>query len=394
MTEPHLETPPEGGSALHSVLRRLAQWVSSVDGRICIGLYVSALLLRLALVITTRTYPLFTSPAMDMGYHVEWARAILAGRPFVSDVFFRAPFYPYALAVLLWIGHGSLVFARTAQAMLGSFSPVVLYLLAREVGLSRPRAAIAGGLLATAWTAVYFDVELLLVVYEVLFDLLALLFVVRALKKRRHAFWLCGLCFGLSAVTRPNILAVAGVVWVLFLPLWPFRTHRRTLGRLAGLYLVMAAVIAPVTLHNVIRGGDFVLISSQAGVNFYIGNNPLSDGVTAVVPRTRASWWGGYHDTRLLAEQAEERSLNPSEISRYWGRLATSYMTAYPVRALRHFAWKTYLLTNAAELGNNTHIPFHREHLRVLGFNPIGLWLVLPLAMLGMVLGWRDRERL
>jgi len=40
--------------------------------------------------------------------------------------------------------------------------------------------------------------------------------------------------------------------------------------------------IIPVTLHNALVGHDFVPIASQGGVNFYIGNNPVADGYTAI----------------------------------------------------------------------------------------------------------------
>ena len=62
----------------------------------------------------------------------------------------------------------------------------------------------------------------------------------------------------------------------------------------AGLLLAGAALaIAPVTLHN-LRAGDLVLITSQAGQNFYIGNfrgnDTLSiDEAKIVVARTNAA---------------------------------------------------------------------------------------------------------
>ena len=76
--------------------------------------------------------------------------------------------------------------------------------------------------------------------------------------------------------------------------------------------------IVPVTIRNQVVGDDLVLISSQAGVNFYIGNNPLSDGRTAIVPGTPGGWWEGYHATIERAERATGRDLKPSPVSRYY----------------------------------------------------------------------------
>ena len=38
--------------------------------------------------------------------------------------------------------------------------------------------------------------------------------------------------------------------------------------------LGLLVAIAPVTLRNYALGSDVVLISSNAGINFYLGNNP------------------------------------------------------------------------------------------------------------------------
>ena len=46
--------------------------------------------------------------------------------------------------------------------------------------------------------------------------------------------------------------------------------------------------IIPVTVRNYVVDRDLVLISYKSGIAFYIGNNPLSDGMTAIVPGTNS----------------------------------------------------------------------------------------------------------
>ncbi len=87
--------------------------------------------------------------------------------------------------------------------------------------------------------------------------------------------------------------------------------------------------ILPVTLANTLSG-DFVLIASQGGVNFYIGNNPESDALRAVVPGTRTDWWGGYNDAIFMAEEALGRKLKPSEVSRYWYGRGLEFLWVFP----------------------------------------------------------------
>ena len=74
----------------------------------------------------------------------------------------------------------------------------------------------------------------------------------------------------------------------------------------------------PISAYNRIVGEDWVLIASQAGVNLWIGNNPESDGSTAIVPGTRGGWWEGYHDSIALAEAEAGRTLSASGVSRHY----------------------------------------------------------------------------
>ena len=77
-------------------------------------------------------------------------------------------------------------------------------------------------------------------------------------------------------------LTVASVL--LFVPvalLWARRQARAPVG---ALILGFALVIAPVTLRNRVVGGEWVPISYNAGINFYLGNNPDYDRTTNIRP--------------------------------------------------------------------------------------------------------------
>jgi hypothetical protein len=152
--------------------------------------------------------------------------------------------------------------------------------------------------------------------------------------------------------------------------------------------------ILPVTLHNALVGHDFVPIASQGGVNFYIGNNPVADGYTAIVPGTRATWWGGHDAAVAIAEHARGRALRASEVSRYWTAEGLAFLRADPAAALRLYVRKLYLFWWGAEISNNEHIYFLRRYSLPMQatlwhaglYFPFGL--VGPLALLGMGLAW------
>ena len=69
---------------------------------------------------------------MDAKYHHEWALEILSGNFWGDTVFFRAPLYPYLLALLYKVSGESNAFAIFFQHLIGTSTAVLIYLLARQ----------------------------------------------------------------------------------------------------------------------------------------------------------------------------------------------------------------------------------------------------------------------
>ena len=95
------------------------------------------------------------------------------------------------------------------------------------------------------------------------------------------------------------LFAPALVVWILVLhrPHW-----RRSLGYALCLFIGCIAPVLPVTIRYLVVGNDFVLIASQGGVNFYIGNNPHADGMSAVIKGDPTEWQPCYDAQIARAE--------------------------------------------------------------------------------------------
>jgi len=388
--------------------------------------------------------PLFLSPQMDSLYHHEWALAIAAGREFIHDAYFRAPLYPYFLGLLYKLFSSNLMVARIIQSLIGSATCGLTYLLARRLTqkpqipstksqtsnnvtragsglhpssfIRHPSAAVFAGFVMAAYPlAIWFDGELLLESLLTFLVVLGFVLLLRSWDKDRQ-WWLPGLAFGLAAITRPNVLAFLAV-----LPVWMFLgagrdrengdrpapsqtqalrgtvpcfrpTRRRSSGlaRLAQVWAAAAVIILPVTIRNYVVSRQFVPIAWQAGTNFYIGNSPESDGVTAIVPGTRASWWGGYDDVKRLAEEAAGRPLKGAEIDRYWLGRGLEFWRRQPGKALGLLARKTFLWFAGFEVGNDrdlyavkrySFINYLLLNSRFLKF-PFGI--LLPLALAGV----------
>lgn len=342
--------------------------------------------------------PLANVPRMDPGYHDAWARAIASGDLTFDGPFFRAPLYAYFLGALYALSGGSMAFARAVGLALGLGTVFLIMRIGRRT-VGERAGLIAGAAYGVYPIALRYEGDLLVEGLYILFAMAALLAQLRALERPSRRRWFgTGVLYGLAAITRPNILAVALVV--------PFVTALgRRLARTpvparaaAGEAILLAAglllPILPVTLHNALVGRDFVPIASQGGVNFAIGNNPRADGFTAIVPGTRATWWGGHDDAVALAERARGRPLRASEVSRYWTEQGLAFLRSSPGAAFRLYVRKLYLYWWGAEISNNEHIYFLRRYSLPM---QVTLWhagiyfpfgLVSPLALLGMGLAW------
>jgi len=202
-----------------------------------------------------------------------------------------------------------------------------------------------------------------------------------------------GFVTGLSAIARPNILlfGLAACFWLLFFDATSrerFRVRWKA-GLVRALLFGGACLvpILPVTVRNAVEGDDLVLVSSQGGVNFYIGNNAASDGTTAVVPGTRAGWWEGYRDTIAIAEAAEGRSLDPSEVSQHFFGEAFEFIRQKPQEWFDLTCRKAGYFFNRAEFTNNQPIRFFAERFgSIVRLLPIGFGVIAPLSLLGLIL--------
>ncbi len=355
-----------------------------------------ALAVRVAHVLSLPGTPIFQRPIMDAAMHETWARGVLAGTWPGAEPFFRAPLYVYFLAALTWLFERALGLASArlpialAQALI-SAAGAGLVALCAERAWGR-RAGWMGGLLfAATWTSIYFAGEMLLETLAATLGLL-LIWVLLAgdgdggAPPSGRRLLAAGLVWGLGAITRPPLLIFAPVI------VWYLRRRRGLAWRSAGwaaLALGLVLPILPVTLHNVVRGRDPVLIASQGGVNFYIGNNPAADGRTAIVPGTRPTWQGGYDDAIALAERAQGRKLKPSEVDGYYVRQGLAFLVRSPGLALKLYARKLQLLFGAGERSNNNNPYYWSKWSPVLRW-PI--WIGWAPLLLLAVLGYFRRD--
>jgi 4-amino-4-deoxy-L-arabinose transferase-like glycosyltransferase/predicted negative regulator of RcsB-dependent stress response len=353
-----------------------------------------ALALRLVFwYLNRKLNPTFEFPVMDSLYHHEWAEDLLAGGTRGTDAFFRGPFYPYFLSVLYKLSGSSIAFAVLIQHVIGSLTAGLIYLTAREL-FSRTVALVAGLTTALYWVLVYMEGDLLIVTTFIFLNTLSMLLLLQGIKRQSWIrLALGGLALGVAAITRPSIL--------IFFPAIPVALYlvrggkaRAWIRQTVIVGVACAIPILPVMIRNYVVAHAIVPVGASGGVNFYIGNNPASDGSTAIVPGTRADWWGGYEDAIAIAERDAGRKLTLAEVSDYYFDRGFEYIRENPGEAWRLMGRKFMMFWGAGERANDKYIYFF-WHLAGMKYLPLpGFWLIAPLAILGGFLLWRRRAEL
>ena len=151
-----------------------------------IGVFATALVVRLAHVWQMRASPFFSVLMGDSRGYDEWAQRIAGGEWWGREVFYQAPLYPYFLGTIYAMAGRHLLLVRLVQALIGSASCVFVALAASRL-VSRRAGIVAGAVLALYAPAIFFDGLLQKSVLDVFFVSLALWLIAQVYRAGRPA---------------------------------------------------------------------------------------------------------------------------------------------------------------------------------------------------------------
>ncbi|HEU4401955.1 MAG TPA: tetratricopeptide repeat protein [Candidatus Polarisedimenticolia bacterium] len=384
--------------------------------------FAVALAVRLIYLAQVRHAPYFDVPLVDGANYFRMAAAIASGDLLGGpQAFWQPPLYPYFLAVLMAITGPRMIIVCAVQAVIGSLSCLLVFFTGRR--LFGPRAALwAAAVMAFYGPLIHFDAQPLTPVLHTGLAIGGLLLLLRAARipeaggrepgapaglprARVDLAWgAAGLAWGLAAITTPNILLVVPPA-----AFWAFgrgRSAERQGGaspagrgeagpRIAlaersgwsAALLFIAGVALPVALvaaRNLAVAGEPILISSNGGINFFIGNNPDYERTIRIRP-------GG--EFERLAQEPENLGITGAAArSRYFTRRALQFLAGYPGEALRLYLRKGIDLVAGREIPRNQDAYGYRSYSSLLA---LLLWrfgisfpfgLVAPLALAGALL--------
>lgn len=360
------------------------------------ALLAGVLALKVAIVWQLKDLPLVHPQAgLDTTAYVNLASRVVAGDLALGrGLYFVSPLYIYFLAAGLW-AFDSFTAVRLLQVGLGTASVAFIYLMAR--GWYGPRAAWLAALLA-ACTGLFTFYESLILQSSIdaFLTAAALWFLKKGdgsdfsagstLKNQTRPLF-AGIVFALATLNRPNMMFGAAAVILACLLL---RNWRRAALIAAGMMIGLAPSLA----RNVIVAGEWSLVSSHGGLNFYIGNNAAATGFYREVPGIRPLIEGQQEDTRKVASAALGREATDADASDYFRSQALSWMRAHPVDAAVLFAKKLFFTFHAQHVALPHSYPFFAYEMdTLLQFLFVGPWLLVPLGLAGLLLVPRGGDR-
>ena len=217
---------------------------------------------------------------------------------------------------------------------------------------------VTGALAALYAPLVFYEGYLLSTALEVLLAVAFALALTRAAggdPPSGPPWFIAGVAGGLATAARPNFLVTLPGT-LLLLGLRRRRpARRRALGLAAAYVAGLAVILGPITLRNVVVGGQLIPIASSGPITFRIGNSFDSTPIGFVYPK-----------------------LPPMPLTSlaFW----------------RHQAVKFLYFWYGREVPQNANYYFGLAFSWVLTLIPVEFWMLAPLGVVGMVVAageWR-----
>lgn len=349
-----------------------------------------ALLVRLAYAWSIRNTPLAEILLIDSETYDRLARLILDGQFHGETVYSMNVLYPYFLAgVYTLLGDGVLP-VLVVQAVLDSVTCLLLIWIGLRL-MGRAPALIAGLGYALYGPAVFYTGTLLTPTLINLLAMGALALLVRYRSRPQVvSATLAGVVLGLCALGRGNAMLMVPLATPLFLLAVP---RRRAVVHWLAFAVGAAAVTGAVTLRNFLVEKELVPVAANYAA-FYIGHNADANGLYTMPSFTSGAAfedevWG----TREAISAKVGRELSLAETSQYLFQEGMRYVRDHPVEDFKLAARKFYFFWNRTESPTNLNYYFARDFSPVLRMVPLGMGILAPLGLLGMILArkrWRE----
>jgi tetratricopeptide (TPR) repeat protein len=390
-----VESPPPPAPRLLWTAPRFALEALPKARWVLAGLLLVGLLLRAAHLHALHASPFYTSLQLDARYYDAWAREIAGGAWIGRTAFWVDPLYAYVLGIAYRLVGPGLLVPRILNCAFGLATGLLAYHLALRVWESRLAAWLAA-LLSLLFVPNWFfegQSEKTALTVVLLTAAVALF-----LRGSQRAIAAAGIVTGVAALARGNTLLYVPFAALCLYKEWDREPDAVSPGpgpgprRAATFVACCLPVVALATLHNWFAAHEVVPTTTNVGINLYLGNHTGNQyGYYTAPDFLHPDTGGELRDFRAEGERRAGHALTDQELSTFWRHAAWEQIAEDPglfaVRGLRKLA----LLSNDLEASDNEDIRMVADWSPVLR-SPI-LWMgeLIPLALLGLVVGRRRR---
>ena len=353
-------------------------------------LLIAGAVVRLVFFLQLKDTDLAAVPLLDAQTYHDWAVRLVSGDWGWNETYWMGPLYPHLLALIYKIfGVGSQV-TLVLQLCLSLLNVWLVHLFARRLTGHDGTALLAAVLFSFYGAPVFYAGMLLMATVVTTLYLLVALFTISAIERPSTENWIkLGLLVGLAGLARGNVLLL-----LLAFPLLLWKTKgispalrwRRT----GALVLAGLLMLLPVTARNLIVAHDFVLLTSNGGVNLLIGQQAAYRGIFAPVMEEAQAEFDPSMETTLERELG--RDLKGSQVSRILTRRAIGEFTDNLGAMPLHYLRKAYRFWNGYELPQIVSYDYWRGQFGALKPLALPFTLLSALGLLGIRFLPRDQR--
>jgi len=355
------------------------------------GIFLVAIIIRLIYLVDALDCPLLFYPGLDPEAYDLWAQRIANGDWLGKQVFYQSPLYPYLLGIFYSLFGRHLLWVYLLQILIGGIDCLLIYGIGK-LAFGRKVGLVAGIFSALYKPFIFYQVFLLKTFLEVfLIDLTIFLLLLGVNRQKRNIIFLSGLALGLGALARDNFIIL--LFW--FFPWLIFRLKKSGKAISAIYFLLGFVLIITISgIRNWVVGRDFVLSTSQAGQNFYIGNHLKNLTGTYIPPDFVIAH--PFYEEKNFREEAIKRTgkedMKPSEISNFWFKETVKEINSDLALFFQRLILKLALFWNQKEIADNENIYLMKEFSFLLRLPLLGFGMIGAFGLLGLILAISARK--
>jgi len=354
--------------------------------KILILILFLGLFFRLIFLLEFRSTPFYPHPTLDAKYYDQLARSVASGKLIQDRAFFMGPLYPYSMGLVYSVFGRHYILPRLLQIILGLLCCVFIYRLGKDI-FSPSVGLVAAGIYALYKPVLFYE-QTLLSETSMALTCAILLYIITMQGPKSHvrSWILIGALLGMNALLRGNALLFTPVI-VIWIFVCEFRDNRHpfavmSLKKMLFLFLGLLISILPATLHNYAAEKDFVLLTSNAGFNLYIGNHEKATGLFEIPPRVDMDQ--DPSGSRVAEADKGRSPLKSSEVSRYWSSRAWRFIGQNPYDFIKLLLKKLYFFWGRTEIAQIYSMSLMKKFMPILKWPLPCFYLIGPLSLIGM----------